>query len=64
MELKVFLNWGGNSCKNLGVLYSIKLISSFILSSVAVVVRTLSKVTELTASESIEDTTDIKTLFQ
>ena len=47
---------GGNSWRNSGIPDSIKLISSFILLSLAVAVRTLSHVTDLTASESSEDT--------
>jgi hypothetical protein len=42
---------------------SIKLISSFILLSLAVALRTLSHVTDLTASESREDTADMMILF-
>jgi hypothetical protein len=41
----------------------IKLISSFILLSLAVVVRTLFHVTDLTASESSKDTADMMILF-
>ena len=54
---------GGNSWRNSGIPDSIKLISSFILLSLAVAVQTLSHVTDLTASESREDTADMMILF-
>jgi hypothetical protein len=53
---------GGNSWRNSGIPDSIKLISSFILLSLAVAVQTLSHVADLTASESSEDTADMMIL--